>query len=408
MLKRRKTNTVSIDHIKLGSNHPIAIQSMTNTLTADIKQTVTQIKELTQAGSELVRITVNDDEAAKAVPEIKKQLLDQNIHTPIIGDFHYNGHILLSKNPKAASALSKYRINPGNVGKGDKRDNNFTKIIKIAIEHNKPVRIGVNWGSLDQDLFTQLMDKNAKQKNPKDFKEVVHEAMIISAIQNAQLAETSGLSKDKIILSVKMSEVQDMIRVYEQLAKKTDYVLHLGLTEAGGGTKGITASSAALAILLQQGIGDTIRISLTPEPGVSRALEVQNCKYLLQSLDIRHFMPMVTSCPGCGRTKSDTFIHLAKDITVLIEENILKWKKIYPGVEKLNIAVMGCVVNGPGESKYADIGISLPGNAEKPNIPVYQDGNLFKILKGENIKEQFIDILTTYIHQKFHKEPVLS
>jgi len=398
---RRKTPTVSIGNVKMGSGFPIIVQSMTNTPTADIHATVTQITELANAGSELVRITVNDFDAAQAVPEIVKRLRDKGIEVPIIGDFHYNGHILLTKYPETAKALSKYRINPGNVGKGEKHDENFATFIKVANDNNKPVRIGVNWGSLDQELFTEMMDLNAALPQPKPFKDVVIDAMIHSAKTSAKAAQDLGLSKDRMVVSVKMSEVQDMIAVYQRLAKETDFVLHLGLTEAGGGVKGIAASSAALAILLQQGIGDTIRISLTPEPGVTRAVEVQNCKYLLQSLGLRFFMPLVTSCPGCGRTNSDKFVHLAKDVTQHIETQMQTWRLHYPGVEKLSIAVMGCVVNGPGESKYADIGISLPGSSEEPSIPVYQDGKLFKVLKGDDLKEQFITLLETYIQNRF-------
>lgn len=389
----------------MGADHPVVIQSMTNTPTADIDATVSQILELSRAGSELVRLTVNDMDAMAAIPEIVKQLRSQNCNVPLVGDFHYNGHILLKKYPEAARALDKYRINPGNVGKGDKRDENFSTMIRCAIEYDKPVRIGVNWGSLDQDLFTEMMDENAKQAQPKDFKEVVYDAMVKSALTSARLAESLGLKKDKIVLSVKMSELQDMVAVYQMLAEECDYVLHLGLTEAGGSLKGIASSSAALAILLQQGIGDTIRISLTPEPGVSRDLEVKNCKYLLQSMGLRYFMPLVTSCPGCGRTNSDKFVHLAKDVTGYIEEKMPEWKRHYPGVERLSIAVMGCVVNGPGESKYADIGISLPGSSEKPSIPIFQDGKLKTLLDGSSttIKEDFIQMLEEYIHVRFSR-----
>lgn len=398
---RRKTETVHIGSVKMGSNHPVIVQSMTNTPTADIDATVAQIQLLERAGSELVRLTVNDFDAMKAIPEIVHRLRSEGYTAPLVGDFHYNGHVLLSKFPEAAKALDKYRINPGNVGKGEKHDDNFSTFIKVANEHNKPVRIGVNWGSLDQELFTELMDENASSTHPKTFKEVVIDAMTLSARTSAEAAQNLGMSKDRMVLSVKMSEVQDMIAVYQRLAAETDYVLHLGLTEAGGGVKGIAASSAALAVLLQQGIGDTIRISLTPEPGVGRDLEVKNCKYLLQSMGLRYFMPMVTSCPGCGRTNSDKFVHLAKDVTKYIEDNMPEWKNKYHGVEKLAVAVMGCVVNGPGESKYADIGISLPGSSEEPNIPVYQDGKLFKVLKGDDVKEQFIDILEHYIKNRY-------
>jgi len=402
-IKRRNTPQVTIGGVTMGSDSPVRIQSMTNTPTSDIKATLTQVKELINAGSELVRLTVNDFEAADAIPEIIKQLSDQGFDTPIIGDFHYNGHVLLSKYPKAAALLAKYRINPGNVGKGKTRDDNFATLIKIALDNNKPVRIGVNWGSLDQDIFTDLMNTNAKRKTPKSFKEVVYDAMLKSAINSAEYAQKLGMPKDKIVLSVKMSELQDMVSVYEQLAKKSDYVLHLGLTEAGSSLKGTVSSAAALAILLQKGIGDTIRISLTPEPNVSRDLEVKACKNLLQSLGLRYFMPSVTSCPGCGRTNSDKFIYLAKDITEYIEKKMPEWKKNYLGVEMLTIAVMGCVVNGPGESKYANIGISLPGSSEKPSIPVYKDGELFKTFKGDSktIKEDFIELVETYIKEKY-------
>lgn len=402
-IKRRETGTVHIGNIPMGSKHSVVVQSMTNTLTADIDATVAQIKELATAGSEIVRITVNDMDAMNAVPEIVRRLRAENYTVPIVGDFHYNGHILLRNCPEGAKALDKYRINPGNVGKGDKRDDNFSTMIQCAIDFDKPIRIGVNWGSLDQELFTQMMNENAKREQPKDFKEVVCDAMVESALSSARFAESLGLAKDKIVLSVKMSELQEMISVYQTLAKQCDYVLHLGLTEAGGGVKGISASSAALAILLQQGIGDTIRISLTPEPGVSRDLEVKNCKYLLQTMGLRYFMPLVTSCPGCGRTNSDKFLHLAKDVTQYIEEKMPEWKRHYPGVERLSIAVMGCVVNGPGESKYADIGISLPGSSEKPSIPVYQDGELKKLFDGDSptLKKDFIEMLESYIKQRF-------
>lgn len=403
MIIRRKTPTVTIGNIQMGSDHPITIQSMTNTPTANVDATVAQIKELADAGSELVRITVNDFEAAAAVPEIVRELAKKGCHVPLIGDFHYNGHILLKKYPETAQLLAKYRINPGNVGKGEKHDENFATMIQVAIKHNKPVRIGVNWGSLDQELFTKRMDENAQLPNPKDFKEVVIDAMIESALESAKYAENLGLAHDKIVLSVKMSEVQDMISVYQKICKQTDYVMHLGLTEAGGNIKGIAASSAALGILLQQGYGDTIRMSLTPEPGVSRDLEVRACKALLQSMDFRYFMPSVTSCPGCGRTNSNKFIDLAKDINTYIETSMPNWKQQYPGVERMKVAVMGCIVNGPGESKYADIGISLPGSSEAPSIPIFQDGELYKTLKGNdpNIKETFIDILETYIQKKY-------
>ena len=397
---RRKTPTVWVGKVPIGSDYPVVIQSMTDTPTADVQKTLTQTIELIEAGSELVRWTVNDDDAAKSVPEIIKILRDKGYATPIIGDFHFNGHTLLRKYPTCAKLLDKYRINPGNVGKGERHDENFSAIVKIAIENNKPVRIGVNWGSLDQELLTQLMDENAKLKNPKDFKEVTYDAMIQSALTSAQLAQKLGMGKDKIILSVKMSILQDMVTVYSRLAAKCDYALHLGLTEAGGDIQGISSSSAALGILLQQGIGDTIRVSLTPQPGVPRSREVEVCKNLLQSLGLRYFKPSVTSCPGCGRTSSNYFQYLAQDINTHIERKMPIWKKNFPGVEKLKIAVMGCVVNGPGESRHADIGISLPGTSEQPIAPVYADGKQMTTLKGDRIKEEFIEILEKYIKDK--------
>ncbi|MGE4169987.1 MAG: flavodoxin-dependent (E)-4-hydroxy-3-methylbut-2-enyl-diphosphate synthase [Candidatus Margulisiibacteriota bacterium] len=399
---RRKTPSVAVGSVLIGGDHPVMVQSMTNTPTADVKTTVKQIRDLADAGSEVVRITVNDFEAMAAVPTIVKTLADAGYSVPIVGDFHYNGHILLRKYPEGAAALGKYRINPGNVGKGKSHDDNFATMIGIANDHNKPVRIGVNWGSLDQELFTDMMDENAKLKEPKTFKEVIIDAMVKSALDSAAYAEKLGMPKDKIVLSVKMSELQDMVQVYQVLAKQCDYVLHLGLTEAGGSTKGIAASSAALAILLQQGIGDTIRMSLTPEPGVGRELEVKACKALLQSMGLRYFMPAVTSCPGCGRTNSNKFVDLAKDVGVYIEQRMPTWKTQYPGVERLSVAVMGCVVNGPGESKYADIGISLPGSSEKPSIPVFVDGKLHINYKSsDDVKTLFLELLESYIHNRF-------
>ncbi len=400
-IQRRKTTTVKIGDVPMGSEHPIVLQSMTNTPTADVDLTVAQTIELAKAGSELVRLTVNDFEAAAAIPAIVSQLEKKGFNVPIIGDFHYNGHILLTKYPDTARLLAKYRINPGNVGKGRTHDDNFATMIDVALKHDKPVRIGVNWGSLDQDLFTSMMDANAKLPEPKDFKGVVYDAMVKSALDSAAQAQALGMKKEKIVLSVKMSELQDMVHVYQLLAAQSDYVLHLGLTEAGGSLKGVASSSAALAILMQQGIGDTIRVSLTPEPGVSRDQEVKAGKAILQSMGLRYFMPSVTSCPGCGRTNSDKFVHLAKDVTEYIEAKMPEWKQRYVGVEQLNMAVMGCVVNGPGESKYADIGISLPGSSEKPSIPVYVDGKLFKNLKGDDVKDQFIAILENYIDKKY-------
>lgn len=401
-ITRRQTPTVQIGSVPMGAAHPIVVQSMTNTPTADIPATVTQIKELADAGSELVRLTVNDFEAMAAVPEIVRRLADQGCTVPLIGDFHYNGHILLKKYPEGAKALAKYRINPGNVGKGKSHDDNFATMIKVANDYNRPVRIGVNWGSLDQEIFTQFMDDNAKLAEPKSFKEVVYDAMIHSALTSAEYAQNLGMNSDRFVISVKMSELQDMVKVYQLLARHCDYVLHLGLTEAGGSVKGLVASSAALSLLLQQGVGDTLRMSLTPEPNVSRSLEVKGCKELLQSMGFRYFMPSITSCPGCGRTNSNKFVHLAKDIGTYIEEKMPEWKTKYIGVEKLSIAVMGCVVNGPGESKYADIGISLPGSSEKPGIPVYQDGKLLVTLKSsDDVKVEFIKILETYIQNRF-------
>jgi len=398
--KRRKTQTVPIDHIRLGEGHPVVIQSMTDTPTADIEATLAQTLELIEAGSEMVRWTINDDAAARAVPEIIKQIRDKGYATPIIGDFHFNGHTLLKKHPECARTLAKYRINPGNVGKGKQHDANFASIIKIAIENNAAVRIGVNWGSLDQELLTDLMDKNAERKEPKEAREVTFEAMIQSALSSAEYAEKLGLPKNKIVLSVKMSVLQDMVTVYTLLAQKCDYALHLGLTEAGSDIQGIASSCAALAILLQQGIGDTIRVSLTPQPNIPRSREVEVCKNILQSMGQRFFQPSVTSCPGCGRTSSDYFQYLARDINAHIEQKMPVWKKEFEGVELLKIAVMGCVVNGPGESRHADIGISLPGASEKPIAPVYADGEQITTLKGDGIKEEFIAILEDYIKNR--------
>ncbi|RAP29909.1 4-hydroxy-3-methylbut-2-en-1-yl diphosphate synthase [Candidatus Marinamargulisbacteria bacterium SCGC AG-343-D04] len=408
MNNRKRSNTVQIDHINIGSEHPIVIQSMTNTVTKNIDETLTQIQELADAGSELVRITVNDHEAAAAVPEIITELRKRGYQTPIIGDFHYNGHILLQKYPKTAELLSKYRINPGNVGKGEKKDENFLTMLNVAKNYDKAIRIGVNWGSIDQDLFTKNMDSNASSSKPKSFNDVMIDTMVESALSSIDYAIKHGVSENKIIVSVKMSELQDMVKAYESLAQKTDIALHLGLTEAGNGVKGITSSAAALSILLQQGIGDTLRVSLTPEPGISRAREVEVCTNLLQSMNFRHFKPSITSCPGCGRTDSDYFIHLANDVNAHITQKLNEWKPRFPGVEKLKIAVMGCVVNGPGESKYANIGISLPGIRETPVAPVYIDGELSTTLKGDNITEEFIAILENYISKKYAQKTVLA
>ncbi len=397
---RRKTLIVKVGSVLIGGDHPIAIQSMTDTPTADVNATLAQTIELIEAGAELVRWTVNDDDAARAVPEAINILRDKGHATPIIGDFHFNGHTLLRKHPRCAKLLDKYRINPGNVGRGKLHDENFAAIVKIAIDNNKPVRIGVNWGSLDQELLTELMDQNAKLKNPKDSEEVTYEAMIQSALRSAEYAEKLGLGANKIILSVKMSGLQDMVTVYSRLARRCGYALHLGLTEAGSDVQGISASAAALAILLQQGIGDTIRVSLTPQPGVKRSREVEVCRHILQALGLRYFKPSVTSCPGCGRTASDYFQNLAQEINAYVERKMPSWKKEYPGVEKIKVAVMGCVVNGPGESRHADIGISLPGASEKPVAPVYADGKRLTTLTGEKIKEEFIGILERYIREK--------
>lgn len=398
---RRQTPTVHIGGVPVGGGHPVVVQSMTDTPTADTEATYRQTVALIEAGSQLVRWTVNDDAAAQAVAGIIARLRADGFATPIIGDFHFNGHTLLSKHPDCAEALSKYRINPGNVGKGERHDDNFAQIIKIAIRHDKPVRIGVNWGSLDQELLTRLMDENASLPQPKDFKEVTYDAMITSALTSARLAEELGMGKDRIVLSVKMSILQDMVTVYHRLAAQCDYALHLGLTEAGAQVQGIAASAAALGILLQQGIGDTIRVSLTPQPDIPRTREVEVCKHLLQALGLRYFKPSVTSCPGCGRTSSNYFQILARDINEYIERKMPAWKKEYPGVEKMKIAVMGCVVNGPGESRHADIGISLPGTSEAPIAPVYENGEKTRTLKGDHIKDEFIAILEEHIKTKF-------
>jgi len=376
---------------------------MTNTDTADVAATVGQIEALAAAGSELVRVTVNTREAARAVPEIVDRIRHRGNHVPIVGDFHYNGHILLREYPDCAKALDKYRINPGNVGMGRQHDDNFQAIIDIALENQKPVRIGVNWGSLDQALLTRLMDENAKRTQPRDAREVVMEAMVLSAIQSAELAKTYGMQDDSIILSAKVSGVQDLIDVYRELAIRSDLALHLGLTEAGMGRRGVVSSTAALSVLLQEGIGDTIRVSLTPAPGGDRTEEVRACQDILQSLGIRAFAPSVTACPGCGRTTSTVFQEMAEDIQTYLNSRMPVWKQIYPGVENLKIAVMGCVVNGPGESKHADIGISLPGTGEDPKAPVYVDGRLMTTLKGPTIVDDFIGILDEYLDARFSK-----
>ena len=393
---RRKTVTVDIDGVLVGSDHAIAVQSMTNTDTADVEGTARQVAALAAAGSELVRVTVNNDEAAAAVPSIVRRLATLGVDVPIIGDFHYNGHLLLAKYPECARALAKYRINPGNVG-GKRRDENFRAIVAIAIANGKPVRIGVNWGSLDSDLLTSLMDENAKRAEPLDARDVTMEAMVESALRSAALAEEVGLPHDRIIISAKVSGVQDLVDVYRRLAARCDYPLHLGLTEAGMGAKGIIASTAGLSILLQEGIGDTIRVSLTPAPGGDRTEEVLVAQQVLQSLGLRSFTPQVTACPGCGRTTSTFFQELAESIQTYLREQMPLWREQYAGVEEMKVAVMGCVVNGPGESKHANIGISLPGTFEEPKAPVYVDGRLFVTLKGDDIAEQFQRILTDYV-----------
>ncbi len=396
---RKQTTQVKVGNVLIGGNQPIVVQSMTNTDTADVMATVKQCAELSKAGSELVRITVNTEEAAQAVAKIRTQLEKMNLDIPLVGDFHFNGHKLLSKYPDCAQALEKYRINPGNIGRGNSRDDKFSQLIDIAVQNDKAVRIGVNWGSLDQELMARMMDNNNQLDAPREPTDVMHDALITSALDSALLAEKQGLAHNKIILSCKMSGVQDLIKVYKDLSKRCDYALHLGLTEAGMGSKGIVASTSALAVLLQQGIGDTIRISLTPEPGESRTKEVQVAQEILQSLELRSFTPTVIACPGCGRTSSDTFQHLAKDIQSYLKKSMQLWRSRYPGVEGLKVAVMGCVVNGPGESKHADIGISLPGNGEKPVAPVYEDGVKTVTLKGDKIAEEFQAVVKNYIER---------
>ena len=398
---RRKSVAVNVGGVMVGGNNPVVVQSMTNTDTADVDATVAQVAALAKAGSELVRITVDRDESAAAVPRIRERLDNLGITVPLIGDFHYIGHKLLAEFPDCAKALAKYRINPGNVGFREKRDKQFSEIIEFAIRYDKPVRIGVNWGSLDQELLTRLMDENAEKGGPLSTDEVMHEAVVQSALISAHLAEEIGLGRDKIILSAKVSQVQDLVAVYTILAERCDYALHLGLTEAGMGTKGIVASSAALGILLEQGIGDTIRISLTPEPGGDRRREVQVAEELLQVMGFRQFIPTVAACPGCGRTTSTVFQELAQKIQGDIRKNMPVWRKKYPGVEALNVAVMGCIVNGPGESKHADIGISLPGTGEMPAAPVFIEGKKVKILRGANIAAEFEQMVAEYIEERF-------
>ncbi len=398
---RRQSVAVDVGGVMVGGDAPIVVQSMTNTDTADVAGTVAQVAALARAGSELVRITVDRDEAAAAVPHIKERLLGMGVHVPIIGDFHYIGHKLLADHPACAEALDKYRINPGNVGFKNKKDKQFGDIIETALRHGKPVRIGVNWGSLDQELLTHLMDENARAGSPIGAREVTREAMIVSALTSAERAEEIGMARDRIILSAKVSAVQDLIAVYAELAKRSDYALHLGLTEAGMGSKGIVASSAAMGVLLQQGIGDTIRISLTPEPGGDRTLEVKVGQELLQTMGFRTFVPLVAACPGCGRTTSTTFQELARDIQSFIRDSMPEWKTRYAGVEALNVAVMGCIVNGPGESKHADIGISLPGTGEQPAAPVFIDGKKVATLRGATVAADFKKMVIDYIEQRY-------
>ncbi len=400
-IERRKSIPVAVGPTIIGGNAPIVVQSMTNTDTSDIKSTVDQILELAKAGSELVRITVNTEDAAKAVPNIKNQLEKFGCSTPIVGDFHYNGHTLLTKYPECAEALSKYRINPGNVGFKEKRNNQFSIMIEQAIKFHKTVRIGVNWGSLDADILARLMDENAKRLEPRDARIVTHEALVTSAIESAKEAVQIGLPPEKIVLSCKVSAVQDLIAVYSDLASKCDYALHLGLTEAGMGSKGIVSSAAALAVLLQQGIGDTIRISLTPEPGGDRTREVVVAQEILQSMGLRSFVPQIAACPGCGRTTSTVFQELADNIQVYVRKMMPEWGKRYVGVENMHVAVMGCIVNGPGESKHANIGISLPGTGEQPAAPVFIDGKKKSTLRGDNIASQFKEILDKYVKDKY-------
>ncbi|MCH8959681.1 MAG: flavodoxin-dependent (E)-4-hydroxy-3-methylbut-2-enyl-diphosphate synthase [Proteobacteria bacterium] len=403
-IDRRKSTTCRVGGISIGGDAPIVVQSMTNTDTADIEATVSQVLELAEAGSELVRITVNNIEAAKAVPEIRERLDRLDCDTPLIGDFHFNGHKLLREVGACGDALAKFRINPGNVGRGKKRDPQFTEMIEVACEKNKAVRIGVNWGSLDQDLLTLLMDENSARREPLDARQVVLETMQQSALRSASRAEEIGLGHEQIILSCKMSGVQDLIAVYKDLAGRCDYPLHLGLTEAGMGSKGIVASTAAMGVLLQQGIGDTIRISLTPEPGASRAREVQVAQEILQSMGLRAFSPVVIACPGCGRTTSTIFQELAQEIQADIRQRMPEWRERYPGVENMSVAVMGCVVNGPGESKHANIGISLPGSGEKPVAPVYEDGKKTVTLKGDNIAGEFKGLVADYIRSHYSEK----
>ncbi len=402
--QRQHTRQVRIGDITLGGNAPVVVQAMTNTDTADVVKTAIQVAALARAGAELVRITVNTPEAAAAVPEIRAQLDRMDCHVPLIGDFHYNGHRLLTDYPACAEALAKFRINPGNVGFGKKKDEQFTQMIELAIRYDKPVRIGVNWGSLDQSVLARVMDENAAQTVPGSASDVMREALIRSALESAALAESIGLSGDRIVLSCKVSSVQDLIAVYRDLANRCDYPLHLGLTEAGMGSKGIVASTAAMAVLLQEGIGDTIRVSLTPEPNGSRTLEVQVAQELLQTMGLRAFTPLVTACPGCGRTTSVFFQELASEVQSYVREQMLSWREQYDGVENMTLAVMGCIVNGPGESKHANIGISLPGTGEAPAAPVFEDGVKTVTLRGDHIADEFKDIINRYVERTYTRK----
>jgi len=400
-IPRRRSIPVEIGGVRIGGGAPIVVQSMTNTDTADVEKTARQTAELARAGSELVRVTVDRPEAAKAVPHIRDRLRQLGVTVPLIGDFHYNGHTLLADHPACAEALDKYRINPGNVGFKDKRDRQFSAIVELALKHAKPVRIGVNWGSLDQELLTRLMDANAKAPAPKDARAVMHEAIVQSALMSAQRAQELGLGSDRIVLSAKVSAVQDLIRVYTMLADRSQSALHLGLTEAGMGSKGIVASTAAMGVLLQQGIGDTIRVSLTPEPGGDRTQEVRVAQEILQTMGLRSFVPIVAACPGCGRTTSTVFQELASEVQSYVRARMPAWRETYPGVENLNLAVMGCIVNGPGESKHADIGISLPGTGEAPVAPVFIDGKKAMTLRGPKIAEDFKAIIERYVAERY-------
>jgi (E)-4-hydroxy-3-methylbut-2-enyl-diphosphate synthase len=407
-IQRRKSVQVSIGPIRVGGAAPIVVQSMTNTDTADAEGTAQQVKSLARAGSELVRITVNTAEAAEAVPHIRNRLDQLGVTVPLIGDFHFNGHKLLREHPGCAEALAKYRINPGNVGRGSKRDPQFAEMIETACRYGKPVRIGVNWGSLDQDLLTRLMDENSARAEPLSAQQIMRNAVVLSALESARRAEELGMSHDRIILSAKVSGVQDLIAIYADLARRCDYPLHLGLTEAGMGSKGIVASTAGIAVLLQQGIGDTIRVSLTPEPGGDRTQEVIVAQEILQTMGLRSFLPLVTACPGCGRTTSTVFQELAQRIQTHIRHRMPEWRREYDGVEDMTVAVMGCVVNGPGESKHANIGISLPGTGERPVAPVYEDGEKTVTLKGDRIAEEFQEMLEQYVARRFIKKTVIA